>query len=168
MARMSTRRLEEERARLEEEIEAARTIERATEERHDREGTPETEAVLRARRTRAEHLDDERDGVVAELRRRELAEKGWDPDDAGGAEPDGSPARSPGCGMAGGLRIGPHPLLPERGYLIHDRDDATVAWVREVPSPGLAASILAEHGVEWEGELVSHSLSPVPEEAEKE
>jgi hypothetical protein len=25
---------------------------------------------------------------------------------------------------------------------------------------------LAEHGVRWEGELLSHSLSPVPEEAE--
>jgi hypothetical protein len=25
---------------------------------------------------------------------------------------------------------------------------------------------LAEHGVEWEGELLSHTLSPVPEGAE--
>ena len=38
--------------------------------------------------------------------------------------------------------------------------------MREVPSPALAASFLAEHGAEWEGELISHSLSPVPEEAE--
>jgi len=47
-----------------------------------------------------------------------------------------------------------------------DRAEATVAWVREVPSPARAAELLAEYGVRWEGELLSHSLSPVPEEAE--
>jgi hypothetical protein len=62
--------------------------------------------------------------------------------------------------------VGPHPLLPERGYLLYDRAEATVAWVREVPSPARAAELLAEHGVRWDGELLSHSLSPVPEEAE--
>ena len=74
--------------------------------------------------------------------------------------------RSAGCGRAGKLRIGPHLLLPERGYLLHDRSEGTVAWVRGVPSPSRASEILAEHGVEWEGELLSHTLSPVPEGAE--
>ena len=80
--------------------------------------------------------------------------------------PDSTPVGSAGCGRAGKLRIGPHPLLPERGYLLHDRSEGTVAWVRGVPSPSRASEILAEHGVEWEGELLSHTLSPVPEEAE--
>lgn len=166
MAHQGTRQLDEELARLEEELEAARRLESAAEERHAKEGMEETEAVLEARRTRAEHLRKERAGFLGELRRRAVAEKGWAPDAAGGSGADGAPARSPGCGRAGKLRIGPHPLLPERGYLIHDRTEATVAWVRGVPSPARAAEILAEHGVEWEGELVSHSLSPVPEEAE--
>ncbi len=166
MAHQSTRRLEEELARLEEELEAARCRESAAEERHAQEGMGETEAVLEARRTRAEHLQKERAGFLEELRRRAMAEKGWAPDDAGGPGANGAPARSPACGRAGSLRIGPHPLLPERGYLIHDRTEATVAWVRRVPSPARAAEVLAEHGVEWQGELLSHSLSPVPEEAE--
>ena len=50
-------------------------------------------------------------------------------------------------------------LLPERGYIIHDRVAATVAWVREVPSPALAAELLTEHGVEWEGELLPLALA---------
>ena len=103
---------------------------------------------------------------MAELRRRAVAEAGWEHDDAGGAGPDGAPVRSAGCGRAGKLRIGPHLLLPERGYLLHDRSEGTVAWVRGVPSPSRASEILAEHGVEWEGELLSHTLSPVPEGAE--
>lgn len=166
MAYRSTRRLEGELARLEEELEAARALERTTEERHAREDTPETETVLEARRTRTEHLAKEREGLVRELGRRAVEEKGWTPDNAGGTGADGQPARSPACGRAGRLRIGPHLLLPERGYLIHDRAKTTVAWVREVPSPAHAAWLLAEHGVRWEGELLSHSLSPVPEEAE--
>ena len=56
--------------------------------------------------------------------------------------------------------------LHQRGYVLYDRAEATVAWVREVPSPARAAELLAEHGVRWEEELLSHSLSPVPQEAE--
>jgi hypothetical protein len=41
-----------------------------------------------------------------------------------------------------------------------------VAWVRGVPSPSRASELLAKHGVQWEGELLSHTLSPVPEGAE--
>lgn len=166
MTRRSARWLQEKLRRLEGELEAARDLERATEERHAREGAPETEAVLEARRTHAAHLGRERKGIAEELRRRAVAEKGWKPDDAGGTGSDGAPTRSLARGAAGRFRVGPHPLLPERGYLIYDRAEATVAWVREVPSPALAASLLAEHGVEWEGELISHSLEPVPEGAE--
>jgi hypothetical protein len=161
MAYRSTRQLEEKLARLEKELLAARDLEHATAERHARENTPETEAVLEARRTHAEHLRKEREGLVGELRRGAVEEMGWAPDGGPGS------GRAPsGGGRAGRLRIGAHPLLPERGYIIHDRVAATVAWVREVPSPALAAELLTEHGVEWEGELLSHSLSPVPEEAE--
>jgi hypothetical protein len=161
MAYRSTRQLEEKLARLEKELLAARDLEHATAERHAREDTPETEAVLEARRTHAEHLGKKREGLVGELRRRAVEEMGWAPDGGPGS------GRAPsGGGRAGRLRIGAHPLLPERGYIIHDRVAATVAWVREVPSPALAAELLTEHGVEWEGELLSHSLSPVPEEAE--
>jgi len=166
MAYESTRALEGELARLEGELEAARGLEEDAEGRHAEEDAPETEALLEARRTKAEQLAGERDGLVGELRRRAVAENGWTPDAAGGSGPDGEPAPSSGCGRAGRLRIGPHPLLPERGYLIHDRAEGTVAWVRKVPSPSRASEILAEHGVGWEGELLSHSLSPVPEEAE--
>ena len=164
MAYRSTRHLKEDLARLEDEFEAARSPERATAERHAREDTPETEAVLEARRTQAEHLGNKRDGLVGELRRRAVEEMGWAPDGVEGPQADGA---SSGCGRAGRLRIGPHPLLPERGYILHDRVDATVAWVREVPSPALAAELLAKHGVEWEGELLSHNLSPVPVEEQQ-
>jgi hypothetical protein len=166
MAYQSTHRLEEEMDRVEQELEAALVLERAAKDRHAEEGLPETEAVLEARRTRTAHLRKERVGFLEELRRRAVTEKGWKPDAAEDTGTDGAPARSPGCGRAGRLRIGPHPLLPERGYLLYDRAEATVAWVREVPSPACAAELLAEHGVPWEGELLSHSLSPVPEEAE--
>jgi hypothetical protein len=165
MAYRSTLQLEEELAYLEEELKAARSLERASAERHTREDTPETEAVLEARRMQVEHLGKKRDGLLGELRRQAVEEMGWAPDDdVEGPEADGASA---GCGRAGRLRIGPHPLLPERGYIIHDRVDATVAWVREVPSPALAAELLAKHGVEWERELLSHNLSPVPVEEEK-
>ncbi len=166
MAYDSTRALEEELARLEGELEAARGLEEEAGERHAKEDVPETEALLEARRTKAERLAGERESLVGRLRRRAVAENGWTPDDAGGSGADGEPVPSPGCGRAGKLRIGPHPLLPERGYLIHDRSEGTVAWVRGVPSPLRASEILAEHGERWEGELLSHSLSPVPEEAE--
>jgi hypothetical protein len=166
MVYVSARALEEELRHLEEELAAARNLEHSAAERHAEEGLQETEAVLEARKIQAEHLQAEREGLVAELRRRAVAEAGWEHDDAWGAGPDGAPVRSAGCGRAGRLRIGPHPLLPERGYLLHDRSEGTVAWVRVVPSPSRASEILAEHGVEWEGELISHSLSPVPEGAE--
>ena len=167
MAHASTGRLRDELGRVEEELGSARLQEYRTGERHDREGTAETEAVLGSRRTRTERLEEERGGLVAELGRRAVAGAGWSPDDAGGSGHAGGPAPPPACGMAGTLRIGPHPLLPERGWLIHDRSAGTVAWVREVPSPAGASEILAEHGVEWEAELLSHSLEPVPEEAER-
>ena len=156
MVYVSARALEEELRHLEEQLAAARNLEHSTAERHAAEGSQETEAVLEARRIQAKHLQAEREGLLAELRRRAVAEAGWEHDDAGGA----------GCGRAGKLRIGPHLLLPERGYLLHDRSEGTVAWVRGVPSPSRASEILAEHGVEWEGELLSHTLSPVPEGAE--
>lgn len=174
MTYRSTRQsqIEEELVRLEKELEAARGLKVAAEARHAEEDAPETEAVLEARRTRVAHLRKEHAGLMEELRRRAVEEMGWAPDGAGGTaggtgEGTEKDVALPGCGRAGRLRIGPHPLLPERGYLIHDRLDATVAWVREVPSPALAAELLSEHGVEWEGELISHSLSPVPEEAEE-
>jgi hypothetical protein len=166
MAYQSTHRLEEDMDRVEQELEAALVLERAAKDRHAEEGLPETEAVLEARRTRTAHLRKERVGFLEELRRRAVKEKGWKPDAAEDTGRDEAPARSPGCGRAGRLRIGPHPLLPERGYLLYDRAEATVAWVREVPSPARAAELLAEHRVRWEGEPLSHSLSPVPEEAE--
>ena len=166
MVYVSARALEEELRHLDEELAAARNLEHSTAERHAEEGSQETEAVLEARKIQAEHLEAEREGLLAELRRRAVAEAGWEHDDAGGVGSDGASGRSAGCGRAGRLRIGPHPLLPERGYLLHDRSEGTVAWVREVPSPSRASEILAEHGVVWEGELLSHTLSPVPEGAE--
>ena len=167
MAHEGTSRLREELRRVEAELESARFLERLARERHEKEGSSETEAVRGTRRTRTGHLEEERGGLVDELGRRDVAEGGWRPDAAGGSPPDGEPARSPACGMAGRLRIGPHPLLPERGWIIHDRSEGTVAWVRKVPSPAEASEILAEHGVAWGAELVAHSLEPVPEGAER-
>ncbi|HEV2741753.1 MAG TPA: hypothetical protein VGV91_01220 [Rubrobacter sp.] len=167
MDRRSTSLVREELGRVEKKLAAARLLEHQTEERHGREGLAETEAVLEARRTRTGHLEGERERLVAEIGRRTVAEGGWRLDDAEGALPNGEPARSLACGMAGRLRIGPHPLLPERGWLIHDRSKGTVAWVRKVPSPAGAAQILREHGASWDGELLAHSLQPVPEEAEE-
>jgi hypothetical protein len=75
MAYGSTRQLKEELARLEEELEAARELEDAAEVRHAWEDAPETEAVLEARRTQAEHLGKQRDKLVGELRRRAVEEE---------------------------------------------------------------------------------------------
>src|SRR5918995_7028529 len=86
MAYRSTRHLKEELARLEEELEAARSLERATAQRHAREDTPETEAVLEARRTQAEHLAKKRHGLVGELRRRAGEGIGSGPDGVEGPE----------------------------------------------------------------------------------
>jgi hypothetical protein len=125
MVYVSARALEEELRHLEEELAAARNLEHSTAERHAEEGSQETEAVLDARKIQAEHLEAERERLVAELRRRAVAEAGWEHDDAGSAEPDGAPGRSAGCGRAGTLRIGPHPLLPERGYVLYDRSEGS-------------------------------------------
>ena len=89
-----------------------------------------------------------------------MTEKGWEPDRNQGGE------GLSGTGRAGRLHIGPHPLLPERGYVIYDRARATVAWVRRVPTPTRAEERIREHGVLWEAELLAHGLSPVPEEEE--
>jgi hypothetical protein len=135
MRERSTRWIEEELARVSEQLGAAQDLERAAQERHGEEDTPE-----------AERLREQRSRLVGELNQRAVEEKGWSPDRAEGGE------APPGCRRAGRLRIGPHPLLPERGYIIHDRTEATVAWVRGVPSPARAAELLAEHGIEWEGD----------------
>ena len=90
MVYVSARALEEELRHLEEELAAARNLEHSTAERHAEEGSRETEAVLEARKNHAEHLEAEREGLLAELRRRAVAEAGWEHDDAGGAGPDGA------------------------------------------------------------------------------
>src|SRR5215208_3086569 len=76
MVYVSARALEEELRHLEEERAAARNLEHSTAERHAEEGSQETEAVLQARKIQAEHLEAEREGLVAELRRRAVAEAG--------------------------------------------------------------------------------------------
>jgi hypothetical protein len=156
----STRWLEEELSKTSEQLERFRALERAVAERHAAENTPETDAAYEGRREEADLLRDWRVRLVKELDRRAIEEKGWAPDRIGGVE-------VPGTGRRGRLRIGPHPLLPERGFVIHDRELTTVAWVRKVPTPARAAKLLREHGVPWEEELISHSLSPVPEEEEE-
>ncbi len=157
----STRQLHEELAWLSAQLEAARDLEHAAEERHSDEGMAETEAALEGRREEVLGLRERRTRLVKELDRRAVAEKGWEPDRNQGGE------ALPGTGRAGRLRIGPHPLLPERGYVIHDRARATVAWVRRVPTPTRAGELMHEHGVPWEAELLAHGLSPVPEEEEE-
>src|ERR671921_2684298 len=74
MVYVSARALEEELRHLEEELAAARNLEHSTAERHAEEDSQETEAVLEARKIQAEHLQAEREGLVAELRRRAVAE----------------------------------------------------------------------------------------------
>ena len=157
----STQRLEEELSRLSEQLEVARDAESAVEQGgHAAEGTPETERAREGRREEADRLRERHARLVKEIERRAVEERGWETDRVGGVE-------EPGTGRAGRLRIGPHPLLPERGYVIHDRGLATVAWVRRVPTPDRAAELLCEHGVPWEEEVMSHGLSPVPVEEEE-
>lgn len=167
LRKMSTPLLKERLGALGEDARAAEERERAAEARHAREGAPETEAALEGRREEAGRLEVKRRRLAGELRRRAVAMKGWALEEGIAEGSDESPP--PVAGVAGGgrLRVGPHPLLPERGYLLHDRASGEVAWVREVPTPDRAAELLAEHGVAWEGELVSHRLSPVPEEEER-
>jgi hypothetical protein len=157
----STRQLHEELAWLSAQLEAARDLERAAEERHSDEGMVETETALEGRREEVLRLRERRTRLVKELNRRAVAEKGWEPDRNQGGE------ALPGTGRAGRLRMGPHPLLPERGYVIYDRARATVVWVRRVPTPTRAEELLREHGVLWEGELLAHVLSLVPEGEEE-
>jgi hypothetical protein len=159
MRHKSSQWLEEELSQISKQLEIFRALERAADERHAVENMPETEAAHEGRREEADLLRDWRARLVKELDRRALEEKGWVPDCIGGVE-------VPGTGRAGRLRIGPHPLLPERGFVIYDRELATVTWVRKVPTPARASELLCEHGILWEKELMSHSLSPVPEEEE--
>lgn len=49
----------------------------------------------------------------------------------------------------------------------YDRSRTVVAWVRRVPTTARAEELLRQYGVEWEEELVSYGLSPVPEEEEE-
>ena len=158
----STQLLEEELSRLSEQLEVARESESAAEKRHADENLPETERAQEGRREEAIRLRERRVRLVKELDRRAVEEKGWAPDQTEEGE------ALPGAGRAGALRIGPHPLFPERGFVIHDRKQATVAWVREVPTPARAEELLRKHGVTWEEELLSHSLSQVPEKEEEE
>jgi len=156
----STRQLHEELAWLSAQLEAARALEHAAEERHSDEAMAETEAALEGRREEVLGLRERCTQLLKELDRRAVIEKGWEPDRNQGGE------ALPGTGRAGRLHIGPHPLLPERGYVIYDRAWATVAWVRRVPTPTRAEELIREHGVLWEAELLAHGLSPVPEEEE--
>ena len=101
MVYVSARAFEEELRHLEEELAAARNLEHSTAERHAEEGSQETEAVLEARKIQAEHLEAEREGLVPELRRRAVAEAGWEHDAAGGAGPDGAPGALCGVRQSG-------------------------------------------------------------------
>ena len=121
----------------------------------------ETEAALEGRRKEAERLRQRRTRLVKKLNQRAVEEQGWTPDHTEGGE------ALLDAGKAGRLRIGPHPLLPERGYVLYDRTRVVVAWVRRVPTPARAEELLRKYGVEWEEELVSHNLSPVPEAEEE-
>ena len=108
MVYVSARALEEELRHLEEELAAARNLEHSTAERHAEEGLQETEAVLEARKIQAEHLEAEREGLVAELRRRAVAEAGWEHDDAGGVR--GPTARR--CALRGAVERGSSASVP--------------------------------------------------------
>jgi hypothetical protein len=156
-----TRWLETELAQVSEELEAVKDLARAAEKRHAEENRPETEAAREGRREEAELVRERRARLVGELNQRAIEGKGWAQDRTEGGE------AIPGAGRAGRLRIGPHLLLPERGFVIYDRERATVAWVRKVPTPVRAEELLREHGVPWEGELLSHNLSLAPEEKEE-
>jgi hypothetical protein len=158
----STRQLHEELAWLSAQLEAARDLERAAEKRHSNEDMAETEAALKGRREEALGLRERHAWLLEELDRRAVAEKGWAPERSEGNE---SPS---GAGRAGRLHIDPHPLSGERGFVIRDHLRAKVAWVRRVPTPARASELLAEHGVPWEGKLITHKLSPLPEEVEEQ
>jgi hypothetical protein len=157
MRHRSTHWLEEELSQTSKQLEIFRASERAAFKRHAVENMPETEAAYEGRREEADRLRNWRVRLVKERNRRILAEKGRAPDRIRGVE-------APGTGRRGRLCIGLHPLLPERGFVVYDRELATVAWVRKGPIPARAAELLCRHGVLWEEELMSHGLSPVPEE----
>lgn len=161
MAYRSTRQLEKELALLSEQLEVVRDLESAAKERHSDEGMAETETALEGRKKEAERVRQRRTRLVKKLNQRAVEEQGWTPDHTEGGK------ALAGAGKAGRLRIGPHPLLPEQGYVLYDRVRAVVAWVRRVPTPARADEVLREHGVEWKEELVSHNLSPVPEAEEE-
>lgn len=158
--------LEVELAQVSKELEAANALACAAEERHADEKRQETEAARDGRREEADRIRERRarlaEKLTKDLNGRIMEEKGWAPDSAGGDD------ESPESGKSGRLRVEPHPLLPERGFVLHGRKRATVAWVRRIPTPERAEKLLREYGVPWEGELLSHRLSPVPEEEEEE
>jgi hypothetical protein len=132
----STRQLHEELAWLSAQLEAARDLEHAAEERHSDEDMAETEAALQGRREEVLGLRERRTRLVKELDRRAVAEKGWEPDRNQGDE------ALPGTGSrAGRLRIGPHPLLPERGYVIYEEGEEVLR---------IAAPVLI-HRSAWKG-----------------
>ena len=160
MVYVSARALEEELKHLEEELAAARSLEHSTAERHAEEGSQETEAVLEARKIQAKHLEAEREGLVAELRRRAVAEAGWEYDDAWGAGPTARRCALR-CGRAGSSASVPTPCCPSAAT------SSTTArrgrWRGlGVPSPSRASEILAEHGVEWEGSSSPTRSRPCP------
>ena len=72
----STRQLHEELAWLSAQLEAARDLEHATEERHSDEDMAETEAALQGRREVVLGLRERRTRLVKELDRRAVAEEG--------------------------------------------------------------------------------------------
>ncbi len=76
----STRQLHEELAWLSAQLEAARDLEHAAEERHSDENMAETEVALEGRREEVRGLRKRRTRLVKELGRRAVAEKGWEPD----------------------------------------------------------------------------------------
>ncbi len=158
----STRQLQEESAQLLRQLEAARELERAAEERHSNEDMAETEAALKGRREEVLGLRKRYAWLLEELDWRAVAEKGWAPERSEGNE---SP---PVEGRAGRLRIVPQPLSGERGFVIRDHLKAKVAWVRRVPTPARASELLAEHGIQWQSEPITHKLSPLPEEVEEQ
>jgi predicted nucleic acid-binding Zn-ribbon protein len=76
----STRQLHEDLAWLSAQLEAARDLEHAAEERHSDEDMAETDAALEGRRDDVRGLRERRTRLVKELGRRAVAENGWEPD----------------------------------------------------------------------------------------
>ena len=72
----STRQLHEELAWLSAQLEAARDLEHAAEERHSDEAMAETEAALEGRREEVLGLRERCTQLLKELDRRAVAEKG--------------------------------------------------------------------------------------------